>query len=441
MSSKFKRSHMSRVYSLILMALVSVTSVCAQELLPADDAVAIALKSNYDILTATNNAEISRLNNAVGNAGMLPELAVNSSGNYSRNNVDQKYSSGVTNSYSNSGAKSLNAGVELNWTLFDGGKMFITKNKLNEIQTLGEIEFRDQVLQTVYNVLVAYYEVVREKQQLVSINEVISKNEAIVKILKTSFGAGLTPKTSLLQAQIDLNVFRESAINQVTAIVAAKRILNQLLSRDAGYQFEVVDTIPFDKIPDKEELTKKLFESNTSVLIGRKQLEIATLGLKEFKTALLPNFHFNAGYNYLKSDNSYGTLQMNQIYGPQIGATLSIPIYQAGNAARQVRTARLQVQSSEYSLESTRLEVNSELQNTITIYESQMQLLEIEKNNTELARENLDISIERLRLGQSTTLELHQAQESYVDSQTRLINFEYFLKVAETKLKQLMSRL
>jgi outer membrane protein len=441
MSVKFNRSHMRRTYSLILMAVMSVASAFAQELLTADDAVGIALKNNYDILMATNNAEISRLNNTPGNAGMLPELAVNSSGNYSRNNVDQKFSSGETNSYSNSGANSFNAGVELNWTLFDGGRMFITKNKLTEIQTLGEIEFRDQVLQTVFNVLVAYYEVVREKQQLVSINEVINKNEAIVNILKTSFGAGLTPKTNLLQAQIDLNVFRESAINQVTAIVAAKRILNQLLSRDANFQFEVVDTIPFDKMPDKDELTKKLFESNTSVLMGRKQLEIANLGLKEYKTALLPNLHFNAGYNFLKSENSYGSLQMNQIYGPQIGATLSIPIYQAGNASRQVRTARLQVQSSEYNLESTRLEVNSELQNTLTIYEGQMQLQEIEKSNTELARENLDISIERLRLGQTTTLELHQAQESYVDSQTRLINFEYYLKIAETRLKKLMAGL
>ena len=173
------------------------------------------------------------------------------------NNVDQKLSSGETNSYSNSKSNSFNAGVELNWTLFDGGKMFITKNKLNEIQTLGEIEFKDQVLQTVFNVIVAYYEVVREKQQLVSINEAISKNEAIVNILKTSFGAGLTPKTNLLQAQIDLNVYRESAINQETAIVASKRILNQLLSRDANTQFEVIDTIPFDNLPDKEELTRK----------------------------------------------------------------------------------------------------------------------------------------------------------------------------------------
>jgi len=432
---------MIRICFFILILILSVTYTHAQELLTSDDAVGIALKNNYDILVATNYAEIAKINNTSGNAGMLPEVSVNSSGNFSRNNVDQNFSSGESNSYSNSHANSFNAGVELNWTLFDGGKMFITKNKLNEIQTLGEIEFKDQVLQTAFNVIVAYYEVVREKQQLVSINEVINKNQAIVNILKTSFGAGLTPKTNLLQAQIDLNVYMESAINQVTAIVAAKRILNQLLSRDANTQFEVIDTIPFDNLPDKEELTKKLYQSNTSILMGRKQVDIANLGLKEYKTALLPNFHFNAGYNFLKTENSYGTIQMNKAYGPQIGGTLSIPIYQAGNAARQIRTARLQLQSSEYNLESTKLQVNSELQNTLTIYESQLQLLEIERSNTELARENLDISIERLRLGQTTTLELHQAQESYVDSQTRLINFEYYLKVAETRLKKLMSGL
>jgi outer membrane protein TolC len=67
--------------------------------------------------------------------------------------------------------------------------------------------------------------------------------------------------------------------------------------------------------------------------------------------------------------------------------------------------------------------------------------LQIEKSNTALAKENLDISMERLRLGQTTSLELHQAQESYVDSHTRLTNFEYILKVAETKLKQLLSAL
>jgi outer membrane protein len=430
-----------RLIFLPVIFFLSVSVAAAQDLLTPDDAVSLALKNNYDILIATNNAAISRINNTAGNAGMLPELAVTSSENHSVSKIDQKLSTGAENHYTGSNSNSFSTGAGLTWTIFDGGRMFITKNKLNEIQSLGELEYKDQVLQTVYDVTMAYYEIVKEKQQLVSINEVIKKNEAIVNILRTSFGAGLAPKTSLLQAQIDLNVYRESALTQITAIESAKRILNELLARDANMAFEVIDSISFEKMPDKSEMTKKLFENNTNVLMLQKQYDIANLGLKENKSSFLPRLNFNAGYNFSRSDVDNSSVLMNKSLGPQIGGTLTIPIYQAGNAIRQVRSSRLQLESAGYSLESTKLRVNSDLQNTITAYENQLELLEIERSNTQLARENLDISIERLRLGQTTTLELHQAQESYVDSQTRLINFEYSLKVAETRLKKLLSGL
>jgi outer membrane protein len=430
-----------RLIFLFTLFILSLGLASGQALLSPEEAVSIALKNNYDILVANNNATIAKINNSAGNAGMLPEVSVNASDNLSVNNVKQDLSGGTHNSYNGSRSNSISGGAQLSWTLFDGGKMFIAKNRLNEIQSLGELEFRDQVLQTAFDVIIAYFEVVREKQQLVSINEVISKNTAIVNILKTSFGAGLTPKTSLLQAQIDLNVFRESAINQATAIIAAKRNLNELLSRDANTEFEVIDSIPISEMPDRNELSKKLFDSNTSIMMVKKQVDIADLGVKEFKSALLPRLNFNAGYNYTHGNYQNGSVLMNQSMGPQIGGTLSIPIYQAGNASRQIRTSKLQLESARYNLEGTKLRINSEMQNTITAYENQLHLLEIEKSNTELARENLDISMERLRLGQTTTLELHQAQESFVDSQTRLINFEYSLKVAETRLKRLLSGL
>ena len=53
-------------------------------------------------------------------------------------------------------------------------------------------------------------------------NEVITYNLERVKISQTSFDAGLSPKTNLLQAKIDLNVYQENAINQETIILAEK---------------------------------------------------------------------------------------------------------------------------------------------------------------------------------------------------------------------------
>jgi len=50
-------------------------------------------------------------------------------------------------------------------------------------------------------------------------------------------------------------------------------------------------------------------------------------------------------------------------------------------------------------------------------------------------------NLQRLRFGQTTSLEVRQAQDSYEQSLTRLLNFKFNLKAAETTLKQLMAEL
>jgi outer membrane protein len=425
--------------SSILLFLSLITN--GQDVITSEDAVRIALKNNFDILVARANSNIDSINNTIGNAGMLPNISITGSNNYSPGtNNDQKLTAGSQLTSSTIQSNSFNAGVGLSWQLFDGGKMFVTRKKLNEIQALGEIQYRDQVLQTVYDVILAYYDVVRQKQQLASINEVITYNLERVKISQTSYDAGLTPKTNLLQAKIDLNVYQENAINQQSVIIAAKRTLNQLLARSNDILFEVVDSIPLNYMPDKNELSQKLESSNTSILALQKQVNVSRLSLKEIKTMLLPSIDFNAGYSLSQNNLSEGSPFMNRTMGPQFGGTISIPIFQSGNTIRQIKTARIQLQATEYNLEATRLLINEQLQNALTQFENQHQLLKIEKDNAILAKENLEITIQRLRLGQTTSLEVSLAEGSFVESLTRLINFEYNLKVAETKLKQLLSR-
>jgi outer membrane protein TolC len=414
----------------------------SQKLLTSEEAVGIALKYNYDILLARNNASSDSVNNTPGNAGMLPNLSINGAESYSPSTkVNQKFSDGTLVSLSNTRSNSINVGIGLNWTLFDGGKMFVTKRKLNEIQALGEIQYRDRVLQTVYDVILAYYDVVRQKQELTSINEVITYNLDRVKISQTGYDAGLVPKTNFLQAKIDLNVYQENAINQQSIIIAAKRTLNQLLGRNPNVLFEVLDSIPIGELLDNKQLAQSLDSVNTSILAFQKQVDIARLGLKETNSLLLPKVNFNAGYSLFQSNSPSGDPVRNRTIGPTIGGTVSIPIYQSGNAVRQIKLAKIQLQSEQYNLENMRLQMNQQLQNALTQFENQLNLLRIEKDNALLAKENLEISIQRLRYGQTTSLEVSLAEGSFVESLTRLINFEYNLKVAETKLKQLFSRL
>ena len=79
----------------IFLSVISFTTIQAQQKLSSDEAISIALKNNYDILVAKNSSEVDRINNTAGNAGMLPNIAINASDNYSVNNVIQKYPSGT----------------------------------------------------------------------------------------------------------------------------------------------------------------------------------------------------------------------------------------------------------------------------------------------------------------------------------------------------------
>jgi outer membrane protein len=423
--------------ALFLILLIQVS--LGQSLLTPEDAVNIAVKNNYDILISQTASEISKADNTAGNAGLLPDIGLNITDNYAHNNTSLDLSSSETINSSNAHSNALNGNVELNWTLFDGGKMFVTKKKLNEIQSLGEIQFQDQVNQTVYNVIMAYFDVVRQQQQLSSINEAINFNQERVKILETSFNAGLVPKTDLLQSQVDLNVYLENAILQETVIVNSKRTLNKYLSRDPDMPFEVMDSIELNYAFDRDELIGKLYDMNTQVQSFQKELEISKLSVKELVARRYPSLNFSASYNYLQSQNSASNVLKNRTFGPQLGGALTLPLYYGGNISRQINIARLEEKTAGYNLQNIRLQVNTELLNALTAYERALQLVDLEKKNSLLAKENLTICMQRLRLGQTTSLEVRQAEESYVQSLTRKILFEYAAKDAETKLKQLVA--
>ncbi len=428
---------MKTFFIAILLTIYSFTN--AQTVLTVDDALKIALEKNYGILVTRNDAAISRTNNSFGSAGMLPNISLIGNGNYSINDINQKNADGTKSNISGATTKSLSTGIELSWTIFDGGKMFVTKSKLNEIQALGEIQFKDQILQTQYDVISAYYDIVRQKQQLNSINEIINYNKELVKILQTSFDGGSISKPNLLQAKIDLNVYTENSINQQYVIDVAKKNLNRILGSTIDFSFEVTDSIPLNYSIDKSELLQKLDDSNTSILSFQKQMEIAKLSLKEYTKSRYPLINFNAGYNLAQNNYSKNSVLQRNTLGPQFGGSISIPLYQSGRIQRQISIAKIEVESAEFNLKNIKLQARTDLLNAITQFENQQKLRTIEKENNELTKENLEISLQRLKQGQTTTLEVHMAQENYVQSCTRLINFEFNLKIAETKLKQLLA--
>ena len=404
------------LYILFFFFLMQLTLLHAQNVISLEDAYSIALKNNYNILTARNSAESAKINNTPGNAGMLPTAQVSGGAAYELNNVYQKYSSGTIDKYPAMSTVIANAGVELSWTVYDGGKMYVTRDKLNEIESLGELQFKAKVMETIYQVTANYYDIVRQKQQLKSINEVINYNNERVIIAQTGFNAGTIAKNELLQAKIDLNAALSNAVSQQNTIEAAQKSLNSVLGQNLNEQFEVSDSIPDVNLPDKNELIKKTNSSNINLLVLQKQIKIADLALQETQTLNSPKVSLKGVFEFSQTINSDGSLTNNRNIGPQISAAVQIPIYTAGETDRKTELAKLEMHSAELDLKDAAFQLDIDIQNIFTNFETQQKLLKIEKENNDLTKENLNICLDRLKYGQTTSLEIHLAQDLYMQS-------------------------
>ncbi|MFZ1529219.1 MAG: TolC family protein [Ferruginibacter sp.] len=413
----------------------------AQELLKVEEAVAAALVNNYDIQLLRNDSAVYALNNSYARAAFLPRLNATTGILFNQNNQRQKLADGSKRQANNVRSNNLNASVNLNWLVFDGFKMFATRDKLAEFVKLGELNIKNRVTITVSDVVKTYYSIVKEKQQLKAIEEQMSINEERQNQAEKKLSVGLGAKPELLQAKLDLNAQKANRLKQITLIETIKEQLNQLLNFAEGTMYEVADSIPIDKNLIAGDLLANAESNNTELLLNRQNINIAQLTLKERKAERFPTLSLISAYNFNRTNNktviNAFTPLLNQNFGFNYGATVSIPIFNNYNVKRQIQEAQLDIAYQQLLFDYKRSAIRSAVTNAFKNYNLQLRTLELEEDNIKLAKENVYIALERNRLGLSTILELRESQKSLEDAYNRLIAARYAAKLAETELKRL----
>lgn len=435
---------MKKLLIILSFALFSFT-VCAQQILTVEEAVAAALQNNYDIQLLRNDSAVYALNNSYAKSAFLPRLNATTGLLFNNNNQRQKLADGSKRKANNVRSNNINAAVNLNWLVFDGFKMFATRDKLAEFVKLGNLNIKNQVTNTVSDVVKTYYSIVKEKQQLRAIEEQMGINEEREKQADKKLSVGLGAKPELLQAKLDLNAQKANRLKQMTLIETVKEDLNRLLNFAPGTSYEVADSIPIDKNIIAADVMGMTETSNPDLLVSKQNIEIAKLTLKERKAERFPTVSLVSAYNFSRTSNktviNAFTPLLNQNYGFNYGASISIPIFNNYNVKRQIQEAQLDITYQQLLYDYKRSVLNSSASNAFKNYNLQLRTLELEDENIKLAKENVFIALERNRLGLSTVLELRESQKSLEDAYNRLIAARYAAKVAETELNRLRGNL
>ena len=415
--------------------------VKAQEVMPVENIIAAALRSNYDILLARNDSAAAALDYVYANAAFLPRFNATAFKTWNKNDQKQEFTDGTKRERDDVKSSNLNATVNMNWTLFDGLKMFTTKERLTQLIELGELSIRNQVVVTVATIIENYYNIVQQKQQLRAIEEQMSINEERVKLAERKISVGLGSKPELLQAKVDLNAQKATRLRQLTLISQLIEQLNQLTGQPLTNVFDVTDSIPINLNLVYGELVNDIENVNPTLLIAQKNVSIANLTLKERRADRWPLISFNSAYNFSQTDNKAVVNPFTPLYsqnkGLNYGFSATIPILNGFNTKRLIRQAELDVRYQQLFYTSQRSVIDVSISNAFKDYEYQKRALLLEEENIQLAKENTMIALERFRQGVSTYLELREAQKSLEDAYNRLIAARFNTKLAETNLLRL----
>jgi len=422
------------LYKLLFIFFVFSPGLFAQSFLTIEDAIKIGLEKNYSVLIVKNEQEITKAQNNFGNAGMSPTVSVNANLNLANVNSHQEFNTGVIQEKNGAQSNNIGASVNVGWMVFDGLKMFAIKKRLSQNEQLSAIELKQQMENTVYEIVSAYYIVVKANELIKAAKQNLSIYEERKKIAKLKQEIGSDSKVDVLLSQSNENKAKSAIIQLELQLLNAKTKLNNLLNKPVDTEFETADTIVVNYDPNLDELKKSVSKSNSSILMSKQSELITQQSIKEARAANLPYVQLNGAYNFTRAQSQAGIVFLNQQAGLNAGVTAGWLLFNGTKNSKLVKERNILFLNQKYATEQIQQQIDGQVFNSYKTYVLNKSIVDLERQNLQDSKEVLNVSIERYKVGKANLLETIETQKNLEDAQVRYIEALYAIKMAETDL-------
>lgn len=409
--------------------------------LTLDEAIKVTLENNYDITVVSQSKEVARLQNHIGNAGMLPTIALNGNASYGLNALRQEFSSGLTVNNPSVDSRNFNAQAALTWVVFDGLRMFAIKKRLSLQYQVSDLELQEQVIATISDVIQTYTTFAAETKRLEALEKTVAYFDELAKLADNRLKIGTGNKQEMLQAKTDWNAQRSAVLKQRAYLQQLRIQLNILMNREPNTDFIPDSSIVINKNLALDESLNNASSVNPTVLIADKNVAVYKTFLQEQNSFQMPRINVGVAYGFNYSGSSAGFALFNQTNGVTANAGITFPIFDGLRVRRNIKTAKVQYEVAKLTSSFTRLRISGEVRIAYEIYRRQIEILDIEEENVKLVEENMMIAAERYKTGLGTLIESRAATLSYADALTRYTQAQSETKAAETNLLALTGQI
>ncbi len=395
------------------------------------------LQNNYDLQIVRNDERIAEANATRANAGMFP--TVNLSTGYSGNTYNRNTTTnGAVNRERGVVDHTLSAGINADWTIFDGFKIQTNYKRLQELRRQSATQTRIAIEDYVANLAAEYYNFVQQRIRMRNLRHAVALSRERLRIVHERWAIGSASRLELQQAQVDFNADSAQSLKQRELLASSRIRLNHLLAaNDLERRFRVVDTaIHVYEGFSKDSLWESTLLANKSLLRAAQEKRLAELDVKSVQSRDFPYVRLNAGYDYAHNRYGSGTSSRRDNFGADFGVTVGYKIFD-GNRNRERTVARINLDNAELARQQLELDLRADLSDLWQAYQNNLRLLSLERQNLITAQDNHFIAHERFLLGDLAGIEMREAQQSLLDAEERILVAEYNTKLCEISLRQI----
>lgn len=418
-------------YLVIILSLISFSAARSQTVYTLESFIAEMLQKDFGILLLKNEVQIAEYNNNPGNAGYLPTIGILADKNWSNNNTRQEFFSGQVNAAPSAKSTSTNAAVRLDWTFFDGFRMFATDKKLNVLEEISTLNLTAEMEMKIYQASVMFYTLIQQEKRNDVYTQALDLSRARYDLAKIKLDLGAGTEIQMIQARLDMTADSSALLNNLKEIENLKADMNRFLAKDPAEQFTVQGEIMAVENISYESSLSAAQQQSTNLLIAKANIAVRDLERKEYQSFYYPQIGLYGQYAYASSENQIGILNSNRAYGTGAGFTLRWNILDRMSNYTNIRNNKVQTESAEIYAAQEALTIRTELRKTFNELEWARRNLQLEQQNIMETESTFKIAQNAFENGSITNLELREVQFSIVEAQNRYLQAQLTLKTAE----------
>ena len=386
--------------------------VLAQRPITVDEAVAIALEYQPNILARLGDYAAAKYRVDQALAPLLPQVSAGVSTSRSETTVLSTSQTGgttVATPVSRDFGQTLSLQLTLSQLLFDFGKSAASTEvarKLADV-ALEDVELQRQLItQSVKQ----QYTNINFAQRLIRVTEqALQRAELNLRSARGFYEVGTRPKSDVTRAEVDVANARVDVIRARNAERLARVALNTAMGVRADTPTQVLDNLVYQPSNiDRAKLVDEALRRRPESRQARLRSEAAEAQMKRTFRDFFPD---------VTGAGSYGGLRTSLDESWSATLSLSWSIFDGGNRIARYREARANVDAVQARARATELDIHREVEQAVIQVTEAEERIQAAQKSVESAQENFRLAQGRFDAGVGTILELTDAQLALTQAQ------------------------